>query len=84
MSRAGDLVSASPYSLVWMSRGLGVVVVVVVVVGFEAVFVVFGMVDWVGWGDLEKNTPLYPMGFVGSELLSRMNEPERSPSDKGL
>jgi len=29
VSLAGDLVSASPYSLVWMSRGLGVVDVVV-------------------------------------------------------
>lgn len=44
-----------------MSRGLGVVVVVVVV-RFDVVFVVFGMVEWVGWGDLEKNIPLYPMG----------------------
>ena len=44
MSRAGDFVSGSPYSLVWMSRGLGVVVVGAVRVGFEVFFVVLGMV----------------------------------------
>jgi hypothetical protein len=43
-----------------MSRGLGVVVVVVV--GFEAVFVVFCMVDCVGWGDLKK---IYPSTLWG-------------------
>jgi hypothetical protein len=49
-----------------MSRGLGVVVVMV---GFEAVFVVFGMVDWVGWGDFKKNIPLYPMGKNEGEVF---------------